>query len=199
MPRVPTAVACDAAQQRLRRDHRGVGPASAATTSIDEISGAAARTASSTASSRVTDDDGQLLQLPANCSRTHLAVDLEQLDVAAVRAEIGPHAVQRILDPALDVVRMQAVHQQQAGDQVVGDERVGQLGVGGDRDAPSSAPARRRRGRSPHGPIAPRVRARRRHPPRWRRAASVSDRPPCAIARLFRGSSRAMRHMSIPR
>ena len=49
---------------------QGVASGSAATTSIDEISGAAARTASSTASSRVTDDDGQLLQLPANCSRT---------------------------------------------------------------------------------------------------------------------------------
>src|ERR1700759_4215353 len=43
---------------------------SAATTSMDVISGAAARTASSTASSRVTADDGQLLQLPANCRRT---------------------------------------------------------------------------------------------------------------------------------
>ena len=74
---------------------------SAATTSIDEISGAAARTASSTASSRVTADDGQLLQLPANCSRTTLAVDLEQVDVAAVRAEVRPHAVERVLDPPL--------------------------------------------------------------------------------------------------
>src|ERR1700682_1238224 len=43
---------------------------SAATTSIDVISGAAARTASSTANSRVTADDGQLLQLPANWRRT---------------------------------------------------------------------------------------------------------------------------------
>src|ERR1700758_5885355 len=43
---------------------------SAATTSIEEISGAAARMASSTASSNVTADDGQLLQLPLNASRT---------------------------------------------------------------------------------------------------------------------------------
>src|SRR5215217_2776794 len=42
----------------------------AATTSIDVISGAAARTASSTAYSRVIAEDGQLLQLPANSSRT---------------------------------------------------------------------------------------------------------------------------------
>ncbi len=46
------------------------------------------------------------------------------MDVAAVRAEVGPHAVERVLDPPLDVVRMQPVHQQQAGDQVVGGERV---------------------------------------------------------------------------
>jgi hypothetical protein len=45
---------------------------SAATTSIDSTSGAAARIASSTASSSVTDDDGQVLQLPENCSRTML-------------------------------------------------------------------------------------------------------------------------------
>ena len=51
------------------------------------------------------------------------------MDVAAVRAEVGPHAVQRVLDPPLDVVRMQPVHQQQAGDQVVGDERVRELGA----------------------------------------------------------------------
>ena len=57
-----------------------------------------------------------------------LAVDLEQMDVAAVRPEVGPHAVQRVLDPPLDVVRMQSVHQHEAGDQVVGGERVGELG-----------------------------------------------------------------------
>ena len=95
----------------------------------DEISGAAARTASSTASSRVTADDGQLLQLPANCSRTTSPSTSEQMDVAAVRAEVGPHAVERVLDPPLDVVRMQPVHQQQAGDQVVGGERVRELRV----------------------------------------------------------------------
>ena len=47
-----------------------VGAASGATTSIEVISGAAARTASSTVSSSVTADDGQLLQLPANSRRT---------------------------------------------------------------------------------------------------------------------------------
>lgn len=45
------------------------GAESAVTTSIATISGAAARTASSTASSRVTADDGQLLQLPRKASR----------------------------------------------------------------------------------------------------------------------------------
>ena len=53
----------------IRRESLGV-VGSAATTSIEEISGAAARTASSTASSSVTADDGQLLQLPVNARRT---------------------------------------------------------------------------------------------------------------------------------
>ena len=59
---------------RRRSDSAGItlalGAASGVTTSIVTISGAAARTASSTVSSRVTADDGQLLQLPANSRRT---------------------------------------------------------------------------------------------------------------------------------
>ena len=45
--------------------------------------------------------------------------DLEQLDVAAVRAEVRPHALQRLLDALLDPVRMQSVHDQKSGDQLV--------------------------------------------------------------------------------
>ncbi len=51
------------------------------------------------------------------------------MHVAAVRPEVGPHAVERVRDPPLHVVRVQPVHQQQAGDQVVGGERIGQLRV----------------------------------------------------------------------
>ena len=77
----------------------------------------------------MTADDGQLLQLPGELQADDIAVDLEQMDVAAVRPEVGPHAVERVLDPPLHVVRMQPVHQQQAGDQVVGDERVRRVRV----------------------------------------------------------------------
>ena len=107
MPHV--SVAC-CVRTRLIRTSAGITVAlpraSAATTSIDEISGAAARTASSTVSSSVTDDDGQLLQLPCELQADDIVVDLEQMDVAAVRAEVGPHAVERVLDPPLDVVRV---------------------------------------------------------------------------------------------
>ena len=51
------------------------------------------------------------------------------MDVAAVRAEVGPHTVERVLDPPLDAVRMYTVHQQQAGNQVVGNERVREFGL----------------------------------------------------------------------
>ena len=71
-----------------------------ATTSIAVTSGAAASMAPSTASSSVTDDDGQPSQLPSSRSRTTpSSVTSEQLDVAAVRAEVGADAVQRPLDP----------------------------------------------------------------------------------------------------
>ena len=43
-----------------------------------------------------------------------LLADAEQLDVTAVRAEVGPHALQRPLDARPHVVRVQTVHQQQA-------------------------------------------------------------------------------------
>ncbi len=50
-----------------------------------------------------------------------------------MRPEIGPHAVQRVGHPPLDVVRMQPVHQQQAGDEVVGREPVREVRVRGQR------------------------------------------------------------------
>ena len=101
----------------------------AVTTSIEETSGAAARTASSTASSSVTADDGQLLQLPVNAQPHGVAGDLEQIDVATVRAQVRPHPIQRVGHPAVHVVRMQAVHEEQAGHQVVGGQPLGHARV----------------------------------------------------------------------
>ena len=49
----------------------------------------------------------------------------EQVDVAAVRAQVGPHPVQRVGHPPAHVVRVQAVDQEQAGDQVVGRQPLG--------------------------------------------------------------------------
>ncbi len=51
-----------------------------------------------------------------------VVTDREQFDVAAMGAEIRPDVVQRLLDAGGDVVRMQVVHQQQAGDEVVSDQ-----------------------------------------------------------------------------
>ena len=123
-------------QQRFGRNHRRRSiVASAATTSIEEISGAAARTASSTASSSVTADDGQLLQLPLNASRTvdpsGPSVTSSRSHVAAMGAQVRPHPVQRVGYPPVHVVRMQAVHQEQAGHQVVGGQPLGQARVAG--------------------------------------------------------------------
>ena len=142
----------------------GFASASAATTSIVEISGAAARTASSTANSSVTDDDGQLLQLPANCRRTDFAVDLEQMDVAAMRAEVGPHTVECVLDPPLDAVRV--LHRAPtAGWQPGRRQRTRpRVRAAPRQPCPSCVAGLHRRGRLLHGPTAPRVRARRRHP-----------------------------------
>ena len=137
-----------------------------------------------------------------NCPRTAAAprrpATSINVDVAAVRTEVGPDAVQRIGHPALDVVRVQPVDQHQAGDQVVGGQRGRRA-----RDRPrwrsaASAPARRRRGRSPRGPVARRVPARPCHRPRSRRAGSVSDRPPYATARRRSGVVRAMRPSLLP-
>ena len=50
--------------------------------------------------------------------------EVQQLDVATVRAQVGAHRLQGSLDPGPDLVRVQAVHQQQAGHQVVGDQCV---------------------------------------------------------------------------
>ena len=69
--------------QRRHRDHRRAGrrPVGATSTSIAVTSGAAASMAPSTASCRVTDDDGQPSQLPSSRSRTTPS----SLDVRAVR------------------------------------------------------------------------------------------------------------------
>ena len=87
---------CLPACTRDIRESTGItDSAPAATASTESISGAAVRTASSTASSSVTAEDGQLLQLPENDSRTTPSADVEQPDVTAVGAEVGPHPVQR--------------------------------------------------------------------------------------------------------
>ena len=54
------------------------------------------------------------------CQPHNTVCDVKQLDVTAVRPEVGPYRVQRVRRRGGHVVRMQAVHQQQAGDQVVG-------------------------------------------------------------------------------
>ena len=69
----------------------------------------------------------------------HTVVHPEQRHVAAVRTEVGPHAVQRVGHPALDAVRMQPVHQQQAGDEVVGREPVREVRIARPTPRPSSA------------------------------------------------------------
>ena len=51
------------------------------------------------------------------------------MHVAAVRAQIRPDPVERVGNPATHVVRVQAVHEQQAGHQVVGDQAVQHAGV----------------------------------------------------------------------
>ena len=173
--------------QRLRRDHRRRlgSAASAATTSIDEISGAAARIASSTASSSVTADDGQLLQLPANCSCTVVADDVEQVHVAAVRAQIGPDPVECILDPAF-ARRAGAGRARAAGwpPDRRRPARSNMPGSGATADAPSSGASPRRRGRLARRQL---LGALARDRPAGRRRvqqASGSDRPLSATARL---------------
>ena len=51
-------------------------------------------------------------------------LDAEQLDVAAVRAEVGPHAVERVADALLDAHRVHAVQQQQMLHELVAHERL---------------------------------------------------------------------------
>ena len=74
----------------------------------------------------VTADDGHPSQLPRSRSRTAPAavVDVEQLDVAAVRRRGTAAPGQRALDPDLERVGVQPVHEQQARDEVVGDETL---------------------------------------------------------------------------
>ena len=94
--------------------------------------------------------------------RAGVLVDVEQLDVAAVRRRgtAAPTPARRSTR-AVSVVGVQAVHEQQAGDQLVG-ERAGRRARARPRaPAPPPARARRRRARSPAAP-APRPARRRR-------------------------------------
>ena len=91
-------------------------PASASTRST---SGAALSTASSIASLSVIADAGQPSQLPCIRTRATPSAHAEQLDVAAVGAEVGPHALQRLAHALLHADRVQAVQQQQVLDELV--------------------------------------------------------------------------------
>ncbi len=53
-----------------------------------------------------------------------VVADIQQFDVATVRSQVRPDAVQRLADPGADVFGMQAVDDQQAGDEFVRGERV---------------------------------------------------------------------------
>ena len=114
-------------------------------------SGAAASIASSTASSSVTDDDGQPSQLPSSRSRTTpSSLTLEQLDVTAVRAEVGPDAVQRLLDPGR--ARRRGAGRAPAAGWRPGRRRPAARAARRRagrcrRRSPAAAPGRRRRGR----------------------------------------------------
>ena len=55
-------------------------------------------------------------------------VDVEQLDVATVAGEKRPHTVERAGDPDVDVVGMQTVGDEQAGQQLVGGDPGDELG-----------------------------------------------------------------------
>ncbi len=100
---------------------RGSGGAATPSTSTRTTSGAASSMACSIASLTVTDEDGQPLQLPASRSRTTPSSSTpEQVDVAGVRAEIGPYPFQRRRDPLERAGRMQIVQDEQAGHDLVG-------------------------------------------------------------------------------
>ena len=72
------------------------------------------------ASSSVLADAMQPSQLPLQPQVGHAVLDAQQLDVAAVRVQVGPHAVQRLLHPVLQRHRVQAVDQHQAAHDAVG-------------------------------------------------------------------------------
>ena len=88
-------------------------------TSIPDSSGAASWIAPSMAIFTVSADDAQPSQLPSSRSRATPSVDAEVLDPAGVRAQVGPDPVERALDAAVHVQRVQLVQQQQALHQVV--------------------------------------------------------------------------------
>ena len=57
--------------------------------------------------------------------RAGVRVDVEQLDIAAVRREERPHRCRALVRPARhEAVGVQAVHDEQAGDELVVDEPV---------------------------------------------------------------------------
>ena len=92
--------------------------------SMRTISGAASRIARSTASWRVTDEDGQPSQLPEQPQPdgARVIVDAEQLDVAPVAGQQRPDLLEGGFDAVRQRVGMEAVHQQEAGDQLVFDQ-----------------------------------------------------------------------------
>ena len=89
-------------------------------TSTLVTSGAASRTARSTALCTVAAEPAQPSQLPSSrSSATPASVDTEVVDAAGVRAEVRTHPVQRLLDAGVDIVGVQSVQHQQVADELV--------------------------------------------------------------------------------
>ncbi len=154
----------------------GLSSTLGSSTTIRVTSGAASKMAASTAPCRVAAEDGHPSQLPRSRSLTapKVVVDRKQLHVSAVPAEEGSDGLQRSLHPDVERVGVQALHQQEAGDQLVGGE-VGDAARATEhgRSQPSG-PARRRRGPTP-GAGAP-LPGRANDGPPWPAARSVPAR-----------------------
>jgi hypothetical protein len=123
------------AEQRLRRDHTDIRGGFGG----DDLDRSDLR---SRRPHRVLDREFQghrggrtALAAASELQTNDIVDDVEQRYVTAVRAQVWPNAVKGVLDPALHIVRMQAVHQQQAGHQVVRGEPFCQLRVGAHGDA----------------------------------------------------------------
>ena len=103
-------------------------PAEGCSTSMISISGAASRIAFSTAIWSVIVDDGHPSQLPSSRSFTAFAaVSMSTSSTSPLcGTEHGTHCVERSFDPRLERRGVQAVHHEQAADELVGREPIDQ-------------------------------------------------------------------------